>query len=69
MTVLSLLPEGSISDRLCPVREGSATVLHITDSFLSSLFQPGAMRTSEFDSSSEEEEVGEEQLTPFNISW
>uniref|UniRef100_A0A3B4TR23 protein-tyrosine-phosphatase n=1 Tax=Seriola dumerili TaxID=41447 RepID=A0A3B4TR23_SERDU len=28
-----------------------------------------AMRTSEFDSSSEEEEVGEEQLTPFHISW
>ncbi|XP_044231151.1 cyclin-dependent kinase inhibitor 3 isoform X1 [Thunnus albacares] len=27
------------------------------------------MRTSEFDSSSEEEEVGEEQLTPFHISW
>lgn len=27
-----------------------------------------AMRTSEFDSS-EEEEVGEEQLTPFHISW
>ncbi|XP_029899911.1 cyclin-dependent kinase inhibitor 3 [Myripristis murdjan] len=27
------------------------------------------MRTSEFDSSSEEEEVGEEQLTPFQISW
>lgn len=28
-----------------------------------------AMRTSEFDSSSEEEEVGEEQLTPLHISW
>uniref|UniRef100_H2TMA6 Cyclin-dependent kinase inhibitor 3 n=1 Tax=Takifugu rubripes TaxID=31033 RepID=H2TMA6_TAKRU len=27
------------------------------------------MRTSEFDSSSEEEEVGEEQLTPLHISW
>uniref|UniRef100_A0A4W6FK06 protein-tyrosine-phosphatase n=1 Tax=Lates calcarifer TaxID=8187 RepID=A0A4W6FK06_LATCA len=27
------------------------------------------MRTSEFDSSSEDEEVGEEQLTPFHISW
>ncbi|XP_071380602.1 cyclin-dependent kinase inhibitor 3 [Centroberyx affinis] len=27
------------------------------------------MRTSEFDSSSEEEDVGEEQLTPFQISW
>ncbi|XP_056282858.1 cyclin-dependent kinase inhibitor 3 [Pseudoliparis swirei] len=30
---------------------------------------PGAIRTSEFDSSSEEEEVGEEQLTPFQVSW
>ncbi|KAM6917906.1 cyclin-dependent kinase inhibitor 3 isoform 2-T2 [Lycodopsis pacificus] len=29
----------------------------------------GAMRTSEFDSSSEEEDFGEEQLTPFHISW
>ncbi|XP_034381276.1 cyclin-dependent kinase inhibitor 3 isoform X3 [Cyclopterus lumpus] len=29
----------------------------------------GAMRTSEFDSSSEEEDVGEEQLTPFHVSW
>uniref|UniRef100_A0A3Q3WDQ5 Cyclin-dependent kinase inhibitor 3 n=1 Tax=Mola mola TaxID=94237 RepID=A0A3Q3WDQ5_MOLML len=28
-----------------------------------------AMSTSEFDSSSEEEEVGEEQLTPFHICW
>lgn len=28
-----------------------------------------AMRTSEFDTSSEDEEVGEEQLTPFCISW
>ncbi|XP_034050901.1 cyclin-dependent kinase inhibitor 3 [Thalassophryne amazonica] len=27
------------------------------------------MRTSEFDSSSEEEEVGEEERTPLNISW
>ncbi|XP_053191286.1 cyclin-dependent kinase inhibitor 3 [Scomber japonicus] len=27
------------------------------------------MRTSEFDSSSEEEEIGDEQLTPFHISW
>ncbi|XP_023142427.2 cyclin-dependent kinase inhibitor 3 [Amphiprion ocellaris] len=27
------------------------------------------MKTSEFDSSSEDEEVGEEQLTPFHISW
>ncbi|XP_037602211.1 cyclin-dependent kinase inhibitor 3 isoform X2 [Sebastes umbrosus] len=27
------------------------------------------MRTSEFDSSSDEEEVGEELLTPFKISW
>nr|XP_046269012.1 cyclin-dependent kinase inhibitor 3 isoform X3 [Scatophagus argus] len=31
--------------------------------------QPEAMRTSEFDSSSEEEDAGEEQLTPFHISW
>ncbi|XP_068436727.1 cyclin-dependent kinase inhibitor 3 isoform X3 [Clinocottus analis] len=29
----------------------------------------GAMRTSEFDSSSEEEDVGDEQLTPFHVSW
>ncbi|KAK9534022.1 hypothetical protein VZT92_009097 [Zoarces viviparus] len=27
------------------------------------------MRTSEFDSSSEEEDFGEEQLAPFHISW
>ncbi|XP_040055216.1 cyclin-dependent kinase inhibitor 3 [Gasterosteus aculeatus] len=27
------------------------------------------MRTSEFDSSSEEEDAGDEQLTPFHISW
>ncbi|KAF7654490.1 hypothetical protein LDENG_00069060 [Lucifuga dentata] len=27
------------------------------------------MRTTEFDSSSEEEEVSEEQLTPFHVSW
>ncbi|XP_041669000.1 cyclin-dependent kinase inhibitor 3 [Cheilinus undulatus] len=27
------------------------------------------MRTNEFDSSSEDEEVGEEQRTPLNISW
>ena len=31
--------------------------------------QSEAMRTSEFDSSSEDEEVGEEQLTPFHVSW
>ncbi|XP_053290164.1 cyclin-dependent kinase inhibitor 3 [Pleuronectes platessa] len=27
------------------------------------------MRTSEFDSSSEDEEIGEEQLTPFHVTW
>ncbi|KAM4625603.1 cyclin-dependent kinase inhibitor 3 isoform 2-T2 [Polymixia lowei] len=27
------------------------------------------MRTSEFDSSTDEEEVAEEQLTPFHVSW
>ncbi|XP_010894579.1 cyclin-dependent kinase inhibitor 3 [Esox lucius] len=33
------------------------------------VYLPVAMRTSEFDSSSDEEEVGEDQLTPFQISW
>jgi len=36
---------------------------------VSTVSWPGAIRTSEFDSSSEEEEVGEEQLTPFQVSW
>ncbi|KAF0043940.1 hypothetical protein F2P81_003098 [Scophthalmus maximus] len=33
------------------------------------MFQTEAMRTSEFDSSSEDEEIGAEQLTPFHVSW
>lgn len=33
------------------------------------LWPSEAMRTTDFDSSSEDEEVGEEQLTPLHISW
>ncbi|KAL0969422.1 hypothetical protein UPYG_G00227200 [Umbra pygmaea] len=33
------------------------------------VYLPAPMRTSEFDSSSDEEDVGEDQLTPFQISW
>lgn len=41
----------------------------VTDNFLPTLPQTETMRTSEFDSSSDEEDVCEEHLTPFQISW